>query len=120
MRATSGGSRATTGPPGGWKYRGPNGGPWLAGEVAFPPVAPGSRIFRVGALSFLSDGNGERQVWPHPSVADAYYDAANTYDLVGNVVTAAEEKPADPAEVEREMRELFDIPPETPMWTNVS
>jgi hypothetical protein len=59
-------------------------------------------------------------VWPHPSVADTYYDAANTYDLMGNAATADQEKPADPAEVEREMRELFDIPPDTPMWTSVS
>lgn len=106
-----------------WKYRDPSSGQWRESHLAFPPVAPGSRIFRIGDRTFRTEGDGEHEVWPHPDAADDYYDTNGTYDLMGNAVVAAEEKigePVDQAELERELRELFEIPPDTPMWVSPS
>lgn len=115
-----------------WKYRDPRDGLWREGHEAFPAVAPGSRIFRIGAATFRSEGDGERQVWPHPDVAGTYYDATDSYDLLGNVIVANAKQPAadataadagepvDEAALEQELRELFDIPPDWPVWVSQS
>lgn len=81
-----------------WKYS--NGGPWMESHLAFPPVAPASRIFRVSysdgtERTFLADGSGEREVWPwnpstdpSPNPPYAYYDSLERYDATGAAVVA--------------------------------
>jgi hypothetical protein len=123
-----------------WKYRDPDDGLWRESHEAFPLVAPGSRIFRIGERTLVSDGTAEWQVWAYPDIADTYYDADDTYDLLGNVmppVTEAAEADSDAdvpaaaeadsgagktevteAELERELRELFEVPPDSPVWVS--
>ena len=105
-----------------WKYRDPSTGQWSESQQAFPPVAPGSLIFHIGPRTFRVEGDAEREVWPHPETADNYYDATTTYDLMGNAVAAPADEDADEqvdeAELERELRKVFEIPPDTPMWVS--
>jgi hypothetical protein len=102
---------------------------------------------------FVSDGAAESEVWPHPDFTDTYYDADQTYDLMGNVIPPvtedlvteepvaeepATEEPvvavpvvegpgkevaeadsgAADAELERELRELFEVPPDAEVWVS--
>jgi hypothetical protein len=73
-----------------WKYRDPSSGQWRESHQAFPPITPGSRIFRIGERTFLPDGDAELELWPHPDIADTYYDSTGTYDLMGNPVAPTE------------------------------
>jgi hypothetical protein len=131
-----------------WKYRDPADGFWRETQDAFPPAATGSGIFSIGERMFVSDGTAESQVWPYPDIADTYYDADQTYDLMGNVIppvtedlvteepvteepvteepvaegpgqeVAEADSGAADAELERELRELFEVPPDAEVWVS--
>lgn len=100
-----------------WKYRDPGDGQWKQNHEAFPLVADGSRIFRIGQNTFLAADDGDRQVWPDPATPDTYYDSTGHYDRLGDpAAPAAAHEPVDEAALEQEMRALFDIPPDSPVW----